>query len=120
MYPHPEAQLRVQDGDQETKQQAERVAQLESVADPQTLARAIFTTVYMGTVNSSDSTRQRAHSLADEIGADHLDVRIDQAVDAMAKLFAFITGRTPRFKARPLSCNLLSASKANDNRDSNH
>ena len=53
----------------------------------------------MGTVNSSGTTRQRAQTLADEIGADHLDVKIDQAVEAMAKLFAFITGRTPKFKA---------------------
>ena len=79
------------------------MAQLERVSDAASLAKAVLTTVYMGTVNSSDITRQRAQTLADEIGADHLDVKIDQAVDAMAKLFAFITGRTPKFKASLLS-----------------
>ena len=33
-----------------------------------------------------------------QVGADHLDVRIDSAVDALAALFATITGRTPRFR----------------------
>ena len=89
----------MQEGDEETRQQAQRLAQLESVQDAKILATAVFTTVYMGTVNSSDSTRGRAQDLASEIGADHLDVKIDQAVDAMAGLFAIITGRTPKFKA---------------------
>ena len=89
----------IQEGDEETKQQAQRVAQLDELPDAASLARAVLTTVYMGTVNSSNTTRQRAQALANEIGADHLDVKIDQAVDAMAKLFAFITGRTPKFKA---------------------
>ena len=35
-----------------------------------------------------------------QIGAQHLDVRIDSAVDAMAALFATITGCTPRFRVR--------------------
>ena len=35
-----------------------------------------------------------------QVGADHLDVRIDSAVDALAALFATITGRTPRFRVR--------------------
>ena len=33
-----------------------------------------------------------------QIGADHLDVKMDLVVDAMAKLFSVITGKTPRFK----------------------
>lgn len=98
----------MQDGDEEIKQQAERVAQLDLVSDSQTLAQAIFTTVYMGTVNSSDKTRSRAQTLADEIGADHLDVKVDRAVDAMAQLFAFITGKTPKFKVTCSASSLMS------------
>lgn len=64
----------------------------------QELASRIFTTVYMGTVNSSRETRDRATRLAAQVGADHLDVKIDMAVEAMARLFTVITGRTPRFK----------------------
>ena len=33
-----------------------------------------------------------------QIGADHLDVKMDLVVDSMAKLFSIITGKTPRFK----------------------
>ncbi len=36
-----------------------------------------------------------------QIGADHLDVKIDTVVDAMVKLFAVITGRTPIFRVSP-------------------
>ena len=32
------------------------------------LADRIFSTVYMGTINSSDATRQRAKCLAEEVG----------------------------------------------------
>jgi NAD+ synthase (glutamine-hydrolysing) len=80
---------------------AKRVAQLadsEAVTQPAVLAKAVLTTVYMGTVNSSSATRERAQRLADQIGADHLDVKLDSAVSAMAQLFSLITGRTPRFR----------------------
>ena len=33
---------------------------------------------------------------------DHLDVKVDIVIDAMAKLFEMITGKTPRFRARLL------------------
>lgn len=78
-----------------------RVMQLGDTAaipDAAGMAHAVLTTVYMGTVNSSSRTQQRASRLATEIGADHLDVKVDTAVDAMARLFAVITGRSPRFK----------------------
>ena len=52
----------------------------------------------MGTVNSSPQTQQRAQRLAGQVGADHLDVRIDSVVEAMALLFATITGFTPHFR----------------------
>jgi NAD+ synthase (glutamine-hydrolysing) len=61
------------------------------------LAHRLLTTVYMGTENSSEETRARAATLAAEVGADHLDVKIDLVVAAMTRLFAMITGRTPRF-----------------------
>lgn len=55
----------------------------------------------MGTVNSGSATKDRARNLAKQIGADHLDVKVDIVIDAMAKLFEVITGRTPRFRVRP-------------------
>ena len=55
-------------------------------------ASRVFSTVYMGTENSSAETRERAQRLAGEIGAAHLDTRIDSIVAAMVALFHTITG----------------------------
>jgi len=74
-------------------------ADLAAVQTPGDLAGRLLTTVYMGTVNSSDQTRDRARRLAEEIGASHLDVRIDTVVGAITALFALITGKSPKFKA---------------------
>ena len=70
----------------------------EKVGSASELANRIFTTVYMGTVNSGSATKDRARNLAKQIGADHLDVKVDIVIDAMAKLFEIITGRAPRFR----------------------
>ena len=73
----------------------------EKIGTAQDLANRIFTTVYMGTVNSGSETKKRARNLAKQIGADHLDVKVDIVIDAMAKLFELITGKTPRFRVSP-------------------
>mmetsp|Transcript_755 Transcript_755/g.1505 ORF Transcript_755/g.1505 Transcript_755/m.1505 type:complete len:698 (-) Transcript_755:116-2209(-) len=62
------------------------------------LANKIFHTTYMGTKNSSAETRDRAKKLAEEIGAYHLDITIDDVVSSLVKLFTTITGKTPKFK----------------------
>ena len=48
--------------------------------------------------NSSSETQRRSQQLAAQVGAHHLDVKIDSIVAAMAALFATITGRVPRFR----------------------
>jgi NAD+ synthase (glutamine-hydrolysing) len=68
--------------------------------DPAELASRLLFTAYMGTQNSSRETRRRAKRLAAEIGATHLDLKIDGVVTAVTKLFIRTTGRTPRFKGR--------------------
>lgn len=70
----------------------------EQVGNAEEFAHRIFTTVYMGTVNSGSATKDRAKKLAKQIGADHLDVKIDIVIEAMAKLFEVITGKSPRFR----------------------
>ena len=62
--------MSVQEGDSEVELAARRVAQLEEseeITDPARLAKAVLTTVYMGTVNSSGATRERAQQLAREV-----------------------------------------------------
>ncbi len=61
-------------------------------------ANQIFHTCYMGTENSSRETRQRAETLAKEIGAHHLSIKIDLVVNALIDLFVAITEKKPRFK----------------------
>ena len=69
--------------------QYEENEKVEPAAD---LASRIFSTVYMGTTNSSQETQQRAQHLAFEIGATHLDTKIDSIVTTMVALFHTITG----------------------------
>ena len=61
-------------------------------------ANRIFHTCYMGTENSSKETRTRAKTLADQIGAYHLNINIDTIVTALINLFVRVTESKPRFK----------------------
>lgn len=67
--------------------------------DARDLTNKLFHTCYMGTVNSSTQTRDRARSLANEIGSYHMDCDIDNIVSAFLSVFSFVTGKTPSFKA---------------------
>lgn len=70
----------------------------ETIDNASELAGRIFTTLYMGTANSSAATQQRATTLAKQIGADHWNVKIDIVVEAMAQLFYTITNKKPAYK----------------------
>ncbi|XP_053678702.1 glutamine-dependent NAD(+) synthetase [Anopheles nili] len=60
--------------------------------------RLLFT-CYMGTENSSRETRDRAATLASQLGSFHLDIGIDSAVRALLSIFQLATGMLPRFRA---------------------
>ena len=75
----------------------------EQIGSAEEFASRVFTTAYMGTENSSAETRQRAATLAREIGAHHLDLNIDTVIAAMTALFAAVTGRRPAFKVRAVT-----------------
>ena len=64
------------------------------------LAKRLFITVYMGTVNSSIETQTRAAKLAEQVGAYHMDVKVDSVVSSLTALFTTITGRFPHFKVQ--------------------
>jgi NAD+ synthase (glutamine-hydrolysing) len=90
-------------GDPKVLADARRVAGLPKEdpyvpSDPQELCARILHTCYMGTTNSSDETANRAAQLAREIGAYHLNVRIDTIVSAVLGVFSTLTGRTPQYK----------------------
>lgn len=88
-------------GDEQAAADIRRLAQLpddSQIPSPKTFAESIFTTVYLGSENSSKETRSRSTCLAAEIGSSHLDVKIDTIVTAIVAFFASVTKRTPKFK----------------------
>lgn len=66
--------------------------------DANEFCNRIFHTSFMGTENSSTETRRRAKDLAEAIGSYHVDLNMDDLVTSVRSLFAFVTGKTPRFK----------------------
>eukprot|EP00055_Hartaetosiga_balthica_P002764 m.5190 g.5190 ORF g.5190 m.5190 type:complete len:721 (-) comp2355_c0_seq1:136-2298(-) len=72
---------------------------------PQDVAERLFYTMYMGTVNSSSETRDRAKTLAAEIGAVHYNIDIDSVVSAVRALFTTVTGINLKFKTEGGSYN---------------
>ncbi|CAM9104348.1 unnamed protein product [Ectocarpus fasciculatus] len=67
---------------------------------PRDLADCVLHTCFMGTENSSNATRTRASTLADQIGAYHSFIVIDTAVAAVVGIFRMLTGKAPRFLSR--------------------
>ncbi|XP_059639764.1 glutamine-dependent NAD(+) synthetase [Cornus florida] len=91
----------IENGDEQVKADAIRIGQYSNgqfPTDNKEFAKRIFYTVYMGSENSSETTRTRAKLLADEIGSWHLDVCIDGVVSALLSLFQTLTGKRPRYK----------------------
>jgi len=73
---------------------------MEAPTDHKALANRLFYTCYMGTVNSSRETRERAKNLASEIGAFHIDSNIDLVVTALMSLFRMVVPhKEPKFRA---------------------
>lgn len=91
----------IANGDEQVKADAIRIGNYSNgqfPTDSREFAKRIFYTVFMGSENSSEATKMRAKTLADEIGAWHLDVSIDSVVSAFLSLFQTLTGKRPRYK----------------------
>ncbi|GKV39974.1 hypothetical protein SLEP1_g47660 [Rubroshorea leprosula] len=91
----------IANGDEQVKADAIRIGNYSDQqfpTDSKEFAKRIFYTVYMGSENSSEATRMRAKTLADEIGSWHLDVCIDSVVSALLSLFQALTGKRLRYK----------------------
>jgi NAD+ synthase (glutamine-hydrolysing) len=74
---------------------------------PQKLCDRILHTMYMGVSGpSSDKTRSRAHRLAQDIGAHHTDMNIDNAFRAERDLLQQYIGHTPTFESGMVEENL--------------
>ena len=66
--------------------------------DARQLCSLILHTCYMGTTNSSQTTRDRAAALAGEIGAHHIPATIDPMIAGILQVFKELTSREPKFK----------------------
>uniref|UniRef100_A0AAY4EB49 Glutamine-dependent NAD(+) synthetase n=1 Tax=Denticeps clupeoides TaxID=299321 RepID=A0AAY4EB49_9TELE len=66
--------------------------------DPQELCGHLFTTCYMATENSSESTYSRARELASQIGSYHINLNIDMAVKGILGIFSMVMGKVPQFR----------------------
>ena len=63
---------------------------------PTKMANALFSTVYLGTDNSSEDTRKRAKKIwPKRLVRKHLSCSIDGIVAAIVTFFAVVTGKTP-------------------------
>jgi NAD+ synthase (glutamine-hydrolysing) len=90
----------IKKGDKRVLEDVQKVVKDKSYfpKDSQELASRILHTTYMGSKNSSEDTRKRAENLAKEIGAYHLELRIDTVFDAIVSVFSLVTGKIPKFK----------------------
>lgn len=60
----------------------------------------ILHTVYMGTQNSSESTKNRALKLGNSIHSYHSSISIDGVVKSLITLFTSFSGKSPRYKSQ--------------------
>lgn len=70
----------------------------EYIPTAQDFCSKIFFTCYMGTVNSSEETKNRAAAVAKEIGSTHLSLTIDEIVKSYSEVFKQVTDKVPKFK----------------------
>lgn len=67
---------------------------------PKDICSKLFVTCYMGTVNSSEGTKNRAKTLAAQIGSNHLSIVIDTAVAAVVGIWTATMHLVPKFKVQ--------------------
>ncbi|KAI1124456.1 NAD+ synthase [Nemania abortiva] len=74
----------IESGSKTTLADLRRVTGLKDLTPktPEEIVNLLLTTCYMGTVNSSEETRSRAEILGKKIGAYHMSIQIDAAVQA--------------------------------------
>ncbi|KAL2433585.1 Glutamine-dependent NAD(+) synthetase [Exophiala dermatitidis] len=86
-------------GEENTLADLRRVTGLPDLVpkSPEEIVNLLLTTCYQGTVNSSDETRSRAKRLAERLGAYHLDISIDEAVEAHQSIIRNALQFTPRY-----------------------
>ncbi|XP_050237772.1 glutamine-dependent NAD(+) synthetase-like [Mercurialis annua] len=65
--------------------------------DPKEFVGRIFYTLFLGTENSSQDTRNLSKKLAAEVGSKHYNLTIDSMISPLVTFFQALTGKLPRF-----------------------
>jgi len=81
-------------GFQGLKQKLAYIPWMNTVEDRSDLMSKLLTTIYQGTVNSSQGTRQSAKELAEFIGSTHFEIDIDKLVNGYRSLIEGAIDRT--------------------------
>ncbi|PFH55100.1 hypothetical protein XA68_10749 [Ophiocordyceps unilateralis] len=90
----------INDGDESTLQDLRMVTGDKSLTPttPQEIVGRLLHTCYMGTVNSSRETEDRARRLAEMIGAHHSSITIDETITAHEAMIHKALGVKPRYE----------------------
>ncbi|KAI0465663.1 NAD+ synthase [Xylaria cf. heliscus] len=89
----------IESGSKSTLADLRRVTGLKDLVPktPEEIVNLLLTTCYMGTVNSSEETRSRAEMLSTKIGAYHMSIQIDTAVQANLSIIKDALNFEPRY-----------------------
>lgn len=77
--------------------------------DAESITRALLTTLYQGTVNSSQTTRDAAATIAAMVGAKHLTIEMDDFVAGYTTAVGKALGRTPTWEQDDLALQNIQA-----------
>jgi NAD+ synthase (glutamine-hydrolysing) len=70
------------------------IPEIRQLSTERELVSALLTTVYQGTRNSSQVTRDAARGVAEELGSRHLELDVDPLVDGYVSMVSASLGRT--------------------------
>jgi NAD+ synthase (glutamine-hydrolysing) len=82
---------------------------LAEAGDTRAIVRALLTTVYQSTCNSSEVTRRAARGVADAIGSQHLELDVDPLVRSYTSLIEEATGETLSWQEHDLALQNIQA-----------
>jgi len=91
------------------RQRLGHISALASATDATALTRVLLTTLYQGTVNSSQTTRDAAVIIAAMVGAKHLSIDMDTFVQGYTAAVGTALGRTPTWDQDDLALQNIQA-----------
>ena len=82
---------------------------LTSASDARGLVQRLLTTLYQGTANSSTTTRTAARDIATALGAEHLEIEVDDFVNGYVRTIGNALGRQPTWASDDIAMQNIQA-----------